>query len=110
MREEGMPIYLIFSCEIIVFSLLLGAFMDSLALGLAILGGSGLIMNVLFQRLYNALPLVWGATVLGSITTLLWASYLDAWLGTTFIAILFGLLSGFVCYTLNDYFFKTYQR
>ncbi len=104
-----MPVYLIFACEIIVFSLLIGAFMNSLVLGVTILGGSSIIMYALFQRLYNALPLVWGATFLASITSLLWASYIDAWLGTTFLAILFGLLSGFICYTLNDYFFKTYQ-
>lgn len=104
-----MPIYLIFSCEIVVFSLLIGAFMDSLIFGLSILGGSGLIMFTLFQRFYNALPLVWGATLLGSLATLLWTSYIDGWLGTTFIALLFSLLFGFICYVLNDHFFKTYQ-
>jgi len=104
-----MPIYLIFSCEIVVFSLLIGAFMDSLIFGLSILGGSGLIMFTLYERWYKALPLVWGATLLGSLTTLLWTSYIDDWLGTTFIALIFSLLFGFVCYVLNDYFFKTYQ-
>lgn len=104
-----MPIYSVFACEIATFSFLIGAFMGSLILGISILGISGLIMYLLFQRIYNSLPLVWGATFLGGITTLLWTSYLDDWLGTTFLAILFGLLSGFICYVLNDRFFKTYQ-
>ena len=104
-----MPIYLIFTCEIVVFSLLIGAFMDSLVLGVIILGGSILIIYTLFQRLYTALPFIWGATFLASLTALLWASYIDQWLGTTFIAIFCGLLSGALCYVLNDYFFKTYQ-
>lgn len=107
--EESMPVYLIFACEIVVFSFLIGAFMNSLVLGVTVLGASGLIMYLLFQWLYDAQPLVWGATFLGGFTTLLWTSYLDAWCGTTFIAILFGLLSGFICYVLNRHFFKTYH-
>ncbi|HUX80606.1 MAG TPA: hypothetical protein VMW10_12805 [Alphaproteobacteria bacterium] len=101
-----MPVYLIFACEVIVFSFLIGAFMNSLVLSVTVLGASGLLMYILFQWLYNTQPLVWGATLLGGITTLLWASYLDTLCGTTFIAILLGLLSGFICYVLNDRFFK----
>ena len=104
-----MPVYSIFACEIITFSFLIGAFMGSSTFGLVILGGSSLIMYILFQRLYNALPLVWGATLLGGTAILLWASYIDAWFETTFIAVFFGLLSGVICYLANDRFFKKYQ-
>ncbi len=104
-----MPVYGIFTCEMVVFSLLIGAFMDSLVLGVIILGSTGILIYTLFHRLYNPLPLVWSATVLGSLTVLLWASYIDAWLGTTFIAILSSFLTGVFCYLLNDRFFKKYQ-
>ncbi len=100
---------LIFSCEIFAFSFLIGAFTGSSIFGLVVLGGSSLIMYAFFQRLYTALPLVWGATLLGGITTLLWASYIDAWFETTFIAVFLGLLSGVICYFANDRFFKKYQ-
>ncbi len=104
-----MPIYLIFACEIIVFSFLIGGFMNSTILAMVILCGSGLIMYAFFQWVYTSTPLVWGATLLGAITALLWASYIDAWLGTTCVALLLSLVSGTVCYLLNGCFFKRYQ-
>ena len=104
-----MPVFFIFSCEVIVFSFLISAFMNSLALGVAISGASGFIMYLLFQRLYSSLPLVWGATLLGGLMILLWASYIDMWLGTTFIAIFLSLLGGTLCYFLNRLFFQEYQ-
>lgn len=105
-----MPIYLIFSCEIIVFSFLIGAFMGSSVLGVGIVGCSGLIMYLLFQRFYNPPPFIWGATLLGGMTTLLWASFIDTWLGTNFIAILLSLIVGSLCYILNDFFFNKYKK
>jgi len=96
-----MAIFLIFGCEFIVFSFLIGAFMGSFGLGLVILGGTSLIMYALFQRMYTPRPLIWGVTLLASFATLLWTSYIDFWFGTTFMAILLGLLSGTLFYILN---------
>jgi len=104
-----MPIYLILGCEIAFFSFLIGTYMHSFTFGLAILGVSSIIIYALFQSLYNLRPFVWGATLLAGLTTLLWASYIDRWLGTNFIAILFSILSGSLCYVLNDRFLKKYQ-
>lgn len=104
-----MPIYLIFSCEVVVFSFLIGAFMGSSTLGVTVLGVSSLIIYLFFQRLYTSLPLIWGGTILGGIATLLWTSYIDTWLGTNFIAILLSFIFGGFCYIANDHFFRKYQ-
>lgn len=96
-----MAIFLILGCEIIVFSFLIGAFMGSFGLGLVVLGGTGLIMYALFQRIYTLRPLIWGTALLASFATLLWASYIDFWLGTTFMAIFLGFLNGALFYFLN---------
>ncbi|MBS0271413.1 MAG: hypothetical protein JSR85_02050 [Proteobacteria bacterium] len=104
-----MPVYLIFSCEVIVFSFLIGAFRGSSTLGFTILGSSSLIIYFLFQRLYTPLPLVWGVTILSGIATLLWVSYIDTWLGTNFIAIILSFIVGGLCYIVNDRFFKKYH-
>ncbi len=109
MIEKEIPVYSIFACEIGVFSFLIGAFMNSLILGFMIFSGSGLVMYTLFQRFYTFLPLVWGATLLGWMTTFLWTSYIDRGLGTNFMAILLSLSSGFFCYVLNERFFKRFS-
>lgn len=96
-----MAIFLIFGCETIVFSFLIGAFMGSFGLGMVILGGAGLIMYALFQRIYTLRPLIWGTALLAGFATILWASYIDFWLGTTFMAILLGFLNGALFYFLN---------
>ena len=96
-----MAVLLILGCETIVFSFLIGAFMGSFGLGLVVLGGTSLIMYALFQRIYTPRPLIWGVTLLAGFATLFWASYIDFWLGTTFIAILLGFLSGTLFYFLN---------
>lgn len=104
-----MPVFLIFGCEIAFFSFLIGAFMHSIGLAVSVLGGSSLAMYMLFQRYYTFWPMVWGSTLLGGLSALLWGSYLDAWLGTNFIAIFLSLLSGVLCFFLNDLFFRKYQ-
>lgn len=96
-----MAILLILGCETIVFSLLMGAFMGSFGLGVVILGGASLIMYALFQRIYTPRPLIWGTALLAGFSTLLWASYIDFWLGTTFMAVLLGFLSSALFYFLN---------
>lgn len=103
-----MPVYLIFSCEIIFFSFLIGGFADSIILGFSILGSGGLLMYALSQKFYSAHPYIWGGTILGGLTTFLWASYIDAWFGTSFIAVLLSLLMGHIFYFLNNLFFKKY--
>lgn len=104
-----MPVYLIVGCETAVFSFLISSYMHSFVLGLVILGGSSLIMYALFQHFYSPLPFIWGVTLLGSLTTLLWTSYLDIWLGTSFIAIFLSLFSGVLFYFLKSRFFKKYH-
>ncbi|MBY0292371.1 MAG: hypothetical protein K2W92_03695 [Alphaproteobacteria bacterium] len=103
-----MPVYLIFSCEIIFFSFLIGGFADSIILGFTILGSGGLIMYALGERLYSAHPYIWGGTILGGLATFLWASYIDIWLETSFVAVLLSLLMGSICYFLNNLFFEKY--
>jgi formate-dependent nitrite reductase membrane component NrfD len=66
-----MAIFLIFGCETIVFSFLIGAFMGSFGLGMVILGGAGLIMYALFQRIYTLRPLIWGTALLAGFATIL---------------------------------------
>lgn len=101
-----MPVFLLLGCETVMFSLLLGAYMDSLSLGLVILGGSALFIYPLFQRFYTLYPYLWMVTFLGSLTTLLWVSYIDFFLGTTFIAVFSSILMGVVIYGANYYFVK----
>ena len=108
LRKKPMPIYLIFSCEIIFFSFFIGGFANSIILGFTILGSSGLTMYALGQMLYNPQPYVWGGTILGGLATFLWASYIDTWLGTSYIAVLLSFLMGRICYSLNNFFFKKY--
>lgn len=103
-----MPIFLILGCEVAFFSFLIGAYMDSVGFGLCILGIAALFMYFLFQKLYTFLPLVWGSTFLGTITTLCWSSYIDLWLGTNFVAIFFALSMGSFLFFLNNHFLKKY--
>lgn len=103
-----MPVFLILSCEMGVFSLLLGAYMHSLGLGLVILGASSLVIYPFFQRLYSPHPFLWIISFLGSLTTLFWASYIDYFLETNFIAIFLSLTIGAVLYVLNYLFVKKY--
>ncbi len=107
-KGEKMPVFLILACEIAVFSFLIGAFLGSVLLGLIILFLYGIAMYFLFQEFYTPLPFVWGATLLASIATLLWASYIDIWLGTAFMTVLLTPLSGTLCYLLNNSFLRRY--
>lgn len=104
-----MTVFLFLGCEVVAFSLLLGAYMGSLGLGFVILGISCLIIYGLFQWLYNLHPFLWVITLLGSLTTLLWASYIDYFFGTTFIAIFLSIGAGSILYILNYFFVKNYH-
>lgn len=101
-----MSVFLLLGCEGVVFSLLLGAYMNSLGLGLVLLGGSVVIVYPLFQYFYSLYPFLWMVTFLGSLTTLLWASYLDFFFGTTFIAVFSSIFTGVVIYGVNYFFVK----
>ncbi len=100
-----MAIFVIYACEIIALSFLLGTFMSSSILGLSISGLAGLLMYVLYQRFYNTTPLIWGVTLLAGANGLLWASYIDTWLDTTFIAIIAAFIIGSYFYYLNKKLF-----
>jgi hypothetical protein len=101
-----MSVFLLFGCEIAMFSLLLGSYLGSLGLGLIILGGSGLIIYPLFQRLYTLHPFLWVITFLGGLTTLLWASYIDFFFDTNFVAVFLSVFIGIVLYSANYFFAK----
>jgi hypothetical protein len=105
-----MPIFLIMACEMATFSFLIGAFMKSLILGLVVFAASGFSVYFLFQEFYNPRILVWGVTILASITALLWSTYIDAFLGTLFMTIVLSLVSGFVCYIINAQLIKQYYE
>lgn len=104
-----MPVFLIIGCETIVFSFLIAAFMQSLGMGLVILGAAALIMYILFQQSYNAFALIWVPTFLASITVLMWSSYIDTWLDTNFIAIFLSFFGGVLAYFFNKSLTKEYQ-
>jgi hypothetical protein len=108
-KGEGMPVFLILGCELAVLSFLIGAYLDSVGFGLCILGAVGLPLYFLFQEIYTFLPLVWGITLLGTITTLCWSSYIDLWLGTNFMAIFLALSMGSFLFVLNNHFLKKYM-
>lgn len=101
-----MSIFVIYSCEVIALSFLIGTFMSAPILGFTICGLSGLVLYALYQKFYNPLPLIWGATLLSGLNSLLWASYLDTWFGTTFIAISASLVTGMYFYYLNKKLFS----
>ena len=101
-----MSVFLLLGCEMVTFSLLLGAYMGSLGLGFVILGGSALIVYPLFQHFYSLYPYLWMVTFLGSLTTLLWLSYIDFFFGTAFIAVFFTIIVGVAIYGTNYYFVK----
>jgi hypothetical protein len=101
-----MSIFVIYSCEVIALSFLIGTFMSSPVLGFTICGMSGLIMYALYQKFYTPLPLIWGTTLLAGLNGFLWASYLDTWFGTTFIAIIAGTLTAVYFYYLNKKLFS----
>lgn len=101
-----MSVFLLLGCEMVVFSLLLGAYMGSLGLGFVILGGSVVIVYPLFQHFYSLYPFLWMVTFLGSLTTLLWGSSLDFFLGTTFIAVFSSIIVGILIYGANYFFVK----
>lgn len=103
-----MTVFVVFGCEVMVFSLLLGAYMNSLGLGLAILGGSSLVIYCLFQWLYNLKPFLWVITALGTLTTFFWVSYIDFFFETNFISIFLSIFMGFVIYYTNYLFTKKY--
>ena len=101
-----MSVFLLLGCEMITFSLLLGAYMGSLILGFVILGGSALIVYPLFHHFYSLYPYIWMVTFLGSLTTLVWLSYIDFYLGTSFIAIFLCIVMSIVIYGTNYFFVK----
>lgn len=101
-----MSVFLLLGCEMVTFSLLLGAYMESLGLGFVILGGCALVIYPLFQRFYSLYPYLWMVTFLGSLTTLLWTSFIDFYLGTTFIAMFLCIIMGIVVYSINYFFVK----
>lgn len=102
-----MSVFLLLGCEMVAFSLLLGAYMNSLGLGFVILGGGIVIVYPLFQHFYSLYPYLWVVTFLGSLTTLLWMSYVDIFFGTAFIAVFSSLIVGVVLYCINYFFIKT---
>jgi len=105
-----MSVFLLLGCELGFFSLLLGAYMDSLGLGFVILGICALIMYPLFQHFNSLYPFVWMITLLGSFTTLLWATCLDFFFDTTFIAVFLSIFTGLVLYYANYFFIKKYYN
>lgn len=105
-----MPIFLILSCEIGFFSFLIGAYFHSVGIGFITLGGSGLILYGLFQQFFSLQPLVWSVTFLGGFAILLWTTYIDQWFGTSFIALLFSLLTGTLLYFMNNLFLRKHHR
>ena len=104
-----MPIFIILGCEVAVLSFLIGAYFHSVGLGAVLLGGSGLILYAFFQNLYSLTPFLWGISLLGGLTALLWGSYLDWWLGTNFIALFLAFLCGAIGYAFNYVFLKKYH-
>lgn len=100
-----MSIFIIYACEVIALSFLLGTFMSSSSLGLAIAGLSGIIVYALYQRYFKPTPLIWTVSLLAGMNSLLWGSYLDTWLGTTFIAISAGIVTVIYFYILNKKLF-----
>lgn len=105
-----MSVFLLLGCELGFFSLLLGAYMNSLGLGFVILGICALVMYPLFQHFNSLYPFVWIITLLGSLTTLLWGAYLDFFFDTTFIAIFLSIVTGVVVYNANYFFIKKYYN
>ena len=101
-----MPVYLLFGSEIVLFSLLLGAYMGSLGFGLVIVGGSALSIYPLFQRFYTLHPFLWVITFLGGLCVLLWGSYIDFFFDTNFVAIFLSVFIGVVIYGVNYFFAK----
>lgn len=101
-----MSIFLLLGCELGFFSLLLGAYLDSLGLGFVILGICAVVMYPLFQHFNSLYPFIWLIILLGSLTTLLWATYLDYFFDTTFIAVSLSLIAGVVIYNANYFFLK----
>jgi ABC-type multidrug transport system permease subunit len=103
-----MSIFLTLGSELGFFSLLLGAYMDSLGFGIVILGLCALIIYPLFQHFNSLYPTLWILTLLGSFTTFLWALSIDYFFDTTFIAIFLGIMSGIIIYIVNYFFIKKY--
>lgn len=103
-----MPVFLLLGSEVVAFSLLLGAYMGSIGLGFVILGGSGLIIYPFYQRFYTPQPFLWMITILGGLATLTWASYLDYFFDTNFIAILLSTIVAAILYISNYLFVKKY--
>jgi len=109
LREGGnMPIFLIIACEVASFSFLIGSFLRSITVGVAVSVLSGIFIYSLFQQFYNPRILVCGVTILASFATLLWSTYIDAWLGTIFMTLILTFIIGLVCYVLNDELIKKY--
>lgn len=105
-----MSVFLFLGCELGFFSLLLGAYMDSLGLGFVIIGICALMMYPLFQHFNSLYPFIWMITLLGSLTTLLWATYIDFFFDTTFIAIFLSIFMGVFLYYTNYFFIKKYYN
>lgn len=100
-----MYIFVIYGCEVIALSFLIGTYMSSMSLGLAISGLSGLALYVLYQRFYKPTPLIWGVSLLAGFNSILWGRYLDTWLDTTFLALSGGILTILYFYFLNKRLF-----
>lgn len=105
-----MPIFLVFGCEVVALSFLIGAFMSSVVFGFTLCGLSSLTMYFFYQKFYKPFPFVWGVTLLAGMNSLLWASYIDKWCGTTYVAVLLGFITAVCFYFLNKRFFKKSQR
>jgi hypothetical protein len=105
-----MPVFLLLGSEVVALSLLIGAYMGSIGLGFAIMGGSGLMIYPFYQRFYTLQPFLWVIACLGSLATLLWASYLDYFFDTHFIAYILTLIVGATLYVSNYLFVKTWEE
>lgn len=105
-----MSVFVIFACEVVTFSFLIGTFGSSSILGLSVCGLSGLIMYALYQKFYNSLPFIWGIALLAGTNSLLWASYIDALFDTTFIALTLGIITAVFFYGLNKRLFKMFHE
>lgn len=103
-----MSIFLTLGCELGFFSLLLGAYIDSLGFGLVILGMCALTIYPLFQHFNSLQPALWILTLLGSFTTFLWTLSIDYFFDTTFISIFLSLGMGVFLYSVNYLFIKKY--
>ena len=104
-----MRIYLILGCVVASFSFLIGAYVGSWGLGTIVFFAIISFMYGVYKYLFDTLVFSWTVAILGGFTTLLWMTYIDQLLGTTFIAVFFSIVVGAACFFLTSAFFKKHR-